>query len=610
MMQTSQVPQALQALMSMGAKPTAPGPGGQPVPTVAANIAGQQSPAGIQSVMPGVQQQAMNMAQDQQPVTMGELPPQLQQAVQQSRMPGGQGVASLPAPNMKFADGGVVGYAGEDGSYVDPELEALREKLREQFSSQASPLNILGSGAEQRQRAQDLMKMLPKLDKEQIRNILGQTTRTVDSNAWQGLGPGESDVPVKVEGRTAAPPMAASPEGQSLAQNINAQTAFDLRQAINPEFLQRLRAQAERVGGKERQDILNQVAELESRMPSAAPQVEQASTGVASLVARPTQDKAGVESAGKQYPQQTQERIKRMQEIERQRGELSKSMPDLNTEGIAALESANRAREEMLSKQRGDDKFNRRMALYKEIGGQDTSAWDRTVANQQSRDQNANYADLLHKQAVIKLREAQQAKQLGQFDRALAFEKEAAELENKSNDFELKAKETASRMATNEFSGLVSLRDQDMRAQQELKRMAPAEQMMAERAINDWLGKNPGKSYSDAVEWYKNIGRPVPNDRSVITYDQAADNVTKFMESNPGMQEIMAIQKKAKDAGQPAPSMAQIREALIRREMEGGGRTPVGSAPAAGGQPMYARNPSTGARIMSTDGGQTWKPVQ
>lgn len=586
-MQTSQVPPALEALMSMGAKPTAPGPGGQPVPTIAANIAQQQSPAGIQAVMPGVRQQAMNMAQAQQPVMMGELPPQLQQAIQQARGPQGQGVAGLPAPNMSFADGGVVGYAGPEGSYVDPELEALREKLREQFASQASPLNILGPAAAQRQRAQDLMRMLPRLDKEQIRNILGQTTRVADSNAWQELGPGESNVMPQEAGRTAAPPIAASAEGRATAQNISAPPQFNL-DPNNPAALNALRRMAMQTSGVERQSILNKIAELEAaQQPQAAGQSRSMAPegpGIpAALPSRPTSDRAGVEAAGKQYPQQTQDRIRRMQEIERQRSDLLKSMPDLNAEGIAALEAANRAREDMLAKQRADDKFNRRIALYDEMSGKDSSAWSRAVANQQARDQAANQADLLHKQAVIKLREAQQAKQLGQFDRALGFEKEAAELENKANDFELRAKQIASQMATNEFSGLVSLRDQDMRAQQELKRMAPAEQMMAERAINDWLGKNPGKSYSDAVEWYKTIGNRQPTDRSVITYDQAADNVAKFMESMAGLQEIAAIKKRAKDSGQPEPSMSDIRAALIRREMEGGGRKPVGAPAEAGG---------------------------
>ena len=457
MMQTSQVPPALEALMQMGARPTAPGPRGQQVPTVAANIATQATPpSGIQAVMPGVQQQAMKMAQEQQPVMMGELPPQLQQAVQQSRMPGTMmasgGVAQLPAPNMKFANGGVVGYNGQDGSIVDPELEALRERIKRQFASQASPLNILDPKADQeRQRAQDIIRMLPRLDKTQMRNILGQTSRVADPNTWQELGPGESNIAAPGVARSAAPPMSASP-------------------------------------------------------------------------AQPVLDRPSVAAAGTQYPQQTAERLKRMQDIERQRGELQKSMPDLNAEGIAALEAANRARQEMLTKQRGDDKFNRRMALYKEMGGQDTSAWNREVANQQARDQNANYADLLHKQAVLKLREAQQAKQLGQFDRALAFEKEAAELENKANDFELRAKQIASQMATSEYSGLVSLRNQDIqvregelnRAQNErferIRRATANQPGEAERIFNEYtrrkaIDPKDAEDYLATIDRIKGSGR-------------------------------------------------------------------------------------------------------
>jgi hypothetical protein len=591
MMQTAQVPPALEALMSMGARPTAPGPGGQPVPTVAASIAQQQSPAGIEAVMPGVQQQAMNMAQAQQPVTMGQLPPQLQQAIQQARGPQGQGVAGLPAANMSFADGGVVGYAGPEGSYVDPELEALRKKLREQFASQASPLNILGPAAEQRQRAQDLMRMLPRLDKEQIRNILGQTTRAADSNAWQERGPGESNVMPQEAGRTAAPPMAASTEGRATAQNTNAPPQFNL-DPNNPQALNAMRRMAMQTSGVERQSILNKIAELEAaQQPSATGQsrsVVPESTGIsAALPASPTQDKASVEAAGKQYPQQTQDRIRRMQEIERQRSEMAKGMPDLNAEGIAALEATNRAREEMLAQQRGDDKFNRRMALYREIGGRDRDAYGRAVANQQARDQAANQADLLHKQSVIKLREAQQAKQLGQFDRALGFEKEAAELENKANDFELRAKQIATQMATNEFSGLVSLRGQDMQAQRELKSMAPAEQMMAERAINDWLGRNPGKSYSDGVEWYKTIGqRTPPTDRSVLTYAQAAKIVDERLSEPQTAYALMNEEvAAAKRENRQPRSRDQIRETLIRRELQMAG----GGGPAAG--------PTTGGAV-------------
>lgn len=604
-MQTqSQVPPALQVLMSMGAQPTAPGPMGQPIPTIASQKAEQAS--GLQALMPGVQQQAMNMEQAQQPVRMGELPPQLQQAIQQVRGAQGPGVAGLPAPNMSFADGGVVGYAGPEGSYVIPRTYGSAPDYEEarRLGINLSPYD---SPAVRKEKLERLQKMREfEKQRQSFGEIPTEASQAKELALAQAFSPAAQerrmlDVP---QSRVAAQRMEAAPEVQAPAQNAPPQFDIDPN---NSQALNALRRAAMSATGVEQQALLNKIAELESAQVS---QPATASGIAAALPGRPALDRASVASAGTQYGAQTAERIRRMQDIERQRSEMAKGMPDLNAEGIAALEAANRAREEMLAKQRADDKFNRRIALYDEMSGKDRSAWGRTVAAQQARDQAANQADLLHKQAVIKLREAQQAKQLGQFDRALAFEKEAAELENKANDFELRAKQIATQMATSEFSGMVSMRGQDMQAQRELKSMAPAEQMMAERAINDWLNKNPGKSYADAVEWYKTIGRAAPADRSVITYDQAADNVAKFLDTQAGMMEIFAIRKRARDAGQPEPSIMQIREMLIQRELQSGGRSAASGAPAAGGQPIYARNPSTGARIMSTDGGQTWKPVQ
>lgn len=511
MPQTSQVPPALEALMQMGARPTAPGPGGQQVPTVAANIAKQATPpSGIQAVMPGVQQQAMRMAQEQQPVMMGELPPQLQQAIQQSRMPATMmasgGLAQLPAPNMRFANGGVVGFdeGGMPRTYgYAPDYEDARK-----FGINLSPYD----SPEVRQQKLERLKKMREFEEQRksFGEIPSEATVARDAalqQAYPGVNRDKDVIRPVQQGRVAAPPMAASPEGQRLAAAITAPPQFDL-DPNNPQALNAMRRMAMQTSGVERQAILNKIAELESAQASSAAATPAESAAV-SVPARAVMDRASVASAGAKYPQQTAERLKRMQDIERQRNELQKSFPDLNAEGIAALEAANRARQEMLDKQRADDKFNRRMALYREMSGRDTSAWNREVANQQARDQNANYAELMHRQAVLKLREAQQAKQLGQFDRALAFEKEAAELENKANQYELEAKKIAAQMATSEYSGLVSLRNQDMESQLQLRGAAPVEQVMAERAINDWLSKNPGKSYADAVEWYKNIGRGV-----------------------------------------------------------------------------------------------------
>ena len=93
--------------------------------------------------------------------------------------------------------------------------------------------------------------------------------------------------------------------------------------------------------------------------------------------------------------------------------------------------------------------------------------------------------------------------------------------------------------------------------------------------------KTEERKAAAAMEAARNRGEPRPVVPKTLTYDQAADNVGKFMESIPGMQEIMSIQKKAKDAGQPIPSTAEIRNMLIAQELRAGGGADPTSNPQA-----------------------------
>lgn len=99
----AQVPPALEMLMSMGAQPTAPGPMGQPIPTVAMQKAEQQ---GLPQMAMAAGQAAPSVMRNME---MQKIQQMLQQAMQAQQPPG---IAGLPAPNMqRMADGGVVGYA-------------------------------------------------------------------------------------------------------------------------------------------------------------------------------------------------------------------------------------------------------------------------------------------------------------------------------------------------------------------------------------------------------------------------------------------------------------------------------------------------------------------
>jgi hypothetical protein len=70
------------------------------------------------------------------------------------------------------------------------------------------------------------------------------------------------------------------------------------------------------------------------------------------------------------------------------------------------------------------------------------------------------------------------------------------------------------------------------------------------------------------------------------------------------------LQKQVENILLPAPQRAAAATQLNQVNARIAQMAGLDGAPAAGGQPIYARNPTTNERIMSTDGGKTWKPAQ
>ena len=113
MMQTN-VPDALQALMVLARQATPTTPDG--APTVAAQLAQMAAPQGVAQGMP----QAMQDFEASAPSVMRNMQQdQIQRMMRQAMQPQTAGIEGLPAPNMQFAEGGVIGFAGPEGSEVD-----------------------------------------------------------------------------------------------------------------------------------------------------------------------------------------------------------------------------------------------------------------------------------------------------------------------------------------------------------------------------------------------------------------------------------------------------------------------------------------------------------
>lgn len=207
--------------------------------------------------------------------------------------------------------------------------------------------------------------------------------------------------------------------------------------------------------------------------PQAAPQAAQPAAGIEQLV-RPQFRGEAVPTAGKEFMTDAEQRIARMQALEDQRAAAKAGMPDLNAQGIAALRRAEEERQRLLKREQSDDERRRWAGVFRGWGG-DRDAYDKIVSGISQRDALANQAQLGFDQAKIKLQQAQQAEALGQFDRKLAFEKEAAELVNKARDDMLKARQIESGIATSRYSAEANMYGTDVSARErELDRVQQA----------------------------------------------------------------------------------------------------------------------------------------
>jgi hypothetical protein len=127
-----------------------------------------------------------------------------------------------------------------------------------------------------------------------------------------------------------------------------------------------------------------------------------------------------------------------------------------------------------------------------------------------------------------------------------------------------------------------------------LRNLPGPEQQMIERAIKSLMDANPGMAYHEAYDKARGSGKglaerqDVAELRALITsLKDQADPMKNFDKSSREQASVL---------------LKQAQDKLAQMSGVGGGST--------GSQaPMYAKNPKTGERIMSTDGGQTWKPA-
>lgn len=380
-------------------------------PTVAAQVAqAAQQKMRPQGIMQGMQGAKQDYAAAQPSMMRNMQQQQVQQMMQEAMRPKPAGIEGIPANNMqgmqRMAGGGVVGYASR--GYVDPQFPEV-------YETSEADLNI----EQMREAARR------KQEEDERRRKLEFLESTGAPQAAQYREP----VPVRP-----SVPVAPIPEGSDRRQDI-------------PE------------GGIVSPGMSKAIpAPRPVARPPAAPAAPQG--GIAQLAARPTYDVASVAAAGAPYITAGEGDIGKLRAAEGRRAEFEKTLPDLSAKGIEALRQRMADVEGAEAQRKKDLPIDQSIAWL--LGGKEGVGGSALAAQRFKAAQNAaadafSQARLGNQQAQLLMEKAQQERQLGRFDRAIALEREATGLMEKARDNALKAQELAQRGAGAQFQGAVQM---------------------------------------------------------------------------------------------------------------------------------------------------------
>lgn len=399
-------------------------------PTVAAQVAQaaaqKMQPQGIAQGMP----QGLNQVRQDVQAAMPSVMRNMQQAQMQQMVQ--QAMQPKPAgieglsSNIRMAEGGVVGFASR--GYVDPQFPEVYETTEEDVYTER-----LREAAKRKQEEEERRRKLEFLE-----------TANAPQAAQYRQSQAEAARPRQSLVSPPAPPMAVEAQRLTSQQGPRGIASAPIPPVRRPQV-----------------------------SPTQPAQVTPAPTGIAAAIERPSIDSA-VQQARAALGQDNQYET-RMRGIAEREEAMRRGLPDLNARGIAALEEAFRQRQE--DSQRA--KFN---ALFEGWKGNTAAYGNFKAAERQAEQEN--------KMAILKFQEAQQARQLGEFDRARALEKEVQGHKDKQDQILQNLASSAASMEGQLYGADVRSRDAalDREAQRKLEEyrrqtqlMRPKEQDMVSR---------------------------------------------------------------------------------------------------------------------------------
>jgi hypothetical protein len=402
---------------------------------------------------------------------------QMQQMIQQAMQPKPAGIEGLPS-NIRMAEGGVVGFAGPDGSNVKLDVEQILKKApAARTPEENAALRAAGVDVTSRQMGSE-SGIVSQLN----RALSGPFIREAITGGALNLSDEElakrSDAGAVTErifrglGGTKAA-MGSTPELNIAPQAMRTEDAFATPRIDQPSVTPPappMAPEAQRM--TDRQVSRGGAPRPPAQRPPVAP-AQPAPTGIAAAIERPSIESA-VQQARAALGQDNQYET-RMRGIAEREEAMRRGLPDLNARGIAALEEAFRQRKE--DSQRA--KFH---ALFEGWKGNTAAYGNFKAAERQAEQEN--------KMAILKFQEAQQARQLGEFDRARALEKEVQGHKDKQDQILQNLASSAASMEGQLYGADMRSRDAalDSEAQRKLEEyrrqtqlMKPKEQDMVSR---------------------------------------------------------------------------------------------------------------------------------
>jgi hypothetical protein len=416
-MLNTQIPSGLQALMQAAqilqqqASPSAPGPQGQQ-PTVAKQVeqaAAQQAMPDMQAVgqqagiagqmMAQRQQQQQQMAQDPQAVA--------QMAAQMLQ----RGIGGLPA-NMQFREGGIIGYAGPEGSDVrlqpipDRELAPLDDSLAAKAQREMAEMD----SGQRVSFSRDVETFLsPELNQRAAKEAaFAEKERQRALETSRGIAQQYPQRPPRPPSYT---PYAAVLESE-FQRGAEAGPSPRAEPQVAPP------------------EAPPKPAPAETRPET--PSVPSAPSGIAAVAPR---TRKTFEDIYKGVPEDAEAKkdMQAREEINRRMLEARRRQADLAQEGIAAIGRSEAERKRLLELERSRDAFNSFIKLTQALptGGDQYINYKNSM---KARDEADRVATLASQEAVLKLKQAQQAREMGDLEMEKKFLDEAAAYKKQVDD--------------------------------------------------------------------------------------------------------------------------------------------------------------------------------